>query len=196
MLRFIYLAGGTYLVVCAAAIMARRMEGPVPRPEPHDGGSAPSGGGGAAWFASIKPYCNAVEVETAQQHRPAPSSADGPGYSAACYALAGKIDRARSVIEQLGSSRERQYAAQIVFAVGHPVADAGDDRSAGPMMELVLDYDGGNYMALYHAGMSEYALGQPDLAREHLQRFLELYGAEDGWRSNAREILGRLDRGS
>jgi hypothetical protein len=35
---------------------------------------------------------------------------------------------------------DRARAANIVFEVGHPVADAGDDRSAGPLMELVVDY--------------------------------------------------------
>lgn len=100
------------------------------------------------------------------------------------------------MIDAGGSARERQYAAAIVFNIGHPVADAGDDRSAGPIMELVLDYDDTNYMALYHAGMSEYTLGQPELARRHLTRFLELYRANDGWVSNAREVLDRLDRGT
>jgi hypothetical protein len=47
-------------------------------------------------------------------------------------------------------------------------------------------------MALYPAGISEYQLGQYDYARTHLERFLELYRPEDGWRSNAREVLGRI----
>jgi hypothetical protein len=47
-------------------------------------------------------------------------------------------------------------------------------------------------MALYHAGISEYQLGQYDYARTHLERFLELYQPEDGWRANAREVLGRI----
>ena len=87
---------------------------------------------------------------------------------------------------------ERGTAAGIVFAVGHPVADAGDDASAGPIMRLVVEYQPENYMALYHAGISEYMLGEMDFARTHLTRFLELYTPEDGWRSNAREVLGRI----
>jgi hypothetical protein len=35
-------------------------------------------------------------------------------------------------------------------------------------------------------------LGHLDYARSHLERFLQLYTAEDGWRSNAREVLGRI----
>jgi hypothetical protein len=60
------------------------------------------------------------------------------------------------------------------------------------MMALVIDYQPDNYMALYHAGMSEYALGQHDRARTHLRRFLELYRSADGWRSNALTVLQRL----
>jgi hypothetical protein len=40
--------------------------------------------------------------------------------------------------------------------------------------------------------MSEYMLGQADFARTHLKQFLDLYRSEDGWRANAREVLGRL----
>ena len=45
------------------------------------------------------------------------------------------------------ASGERSQAAGIVFAIGHPVADAGDDQSAGPIMRLVVSYQPGNYMA-------------------------------------------------
>jgi hypothetical protein len=41
--------------------------------------------------------------------------------------------------------------------------------------------------------MSEYILGQMDLAKTHLTRFLDLYHSEDGWRSNALDVLHRLD---
>ena len=84
----------------------------------------------------------------------------GAGYGAACYALAGRIDHARSLITALPAG-ERGQASAIVFDIGHPVADAGDDRSAGPIMELVLEFWPENYMALYHAGMSEYVLANP-----------------------------------
>ena len=47
-------------------------------------------------------------------------------------------------------------------------------------------------MALYHAGMAEYALGQRGLARTHLESFLSLYHANDGWTSSARDALAHL----
>ena len=178
--------------------MSPSVERSWPHPARPAGGEPPSPaaafrGAGGAWFTQIKPYCNAVEVDVQQQYLPPPAGTEGAGYSAACYALAGKIDRARQVIEALPSD-ERSQAAGIVFEVGHPVADAGDDASAGPIMRLVVEYHRENYMALYHAGISEYMLGEMDFARTHLTRFLELYRSKDGWRSNAREVLGRISQ--
>jgi len=188
--RGLHLTGWAYVVACGLALAAwawrgARPHGPSPAttPGPHSTGEQ--------WFAAMKPYCNAVEVEVRQQQSPPPATLTGAGYSAACYALAGKIDRARTMINRVARG-QRWQAAGIVFEVGHPVADAGDDRSAGPIMELVLEYWPNNYMALYHAGMSEYALGQLDLARAHLQAFLNLYTNNDGWRQNARVTLERL----
>jgi len=147
---------------------------------------------GASWFHDAKPYCNSVEVETRLQAVPPPAVADGPGWMAACYALAGKIDAARALISELPAG-DRERAAGIVFQVGHPVADAGDDESAGPMMELVLEFWPQNYMARYHAGMSAYILGQHGRAAEHLARFLEDYHQNDGWTRNAQTVLSRLE---
>jgi hypothetical protein len=188
--RTLTIAGWAYVALCGVilAIPPRSpSQGEPPSPQ------APFRGEAGAWFARIKPFCNAVEVDVQQQHLPPPGGTEGAGYSAACYALAGKIDRARSAIEALPHD-ERGAAAGIVFAIGHPVADAGDDASAGPIMRLVVEYQPENYMALYHAGISEYMLGHMDYARTHLTRFLELYRSEDGWRSNARNVLSRIGR--
>ena len=187
MTRTVYVAGWGYVALCGV-LLARS---PAARPLPPHAGGVPFRGGAAAWFAETKPFCNAVEVETRQQFRPAPAGVQGAGYSAACFALGGKIERARETIDRLPAS-DRPPAAGIVFAVGHPVADAGDDASAGPIMRLVVEYQPGNYMALYHAGMSEYILGDADLARDHLERFLEIYRQNDGWRANAGTVLARL----
>ena len=91
------------------------------------------------WFRSMKAYCNPVEVDTRLTWSPAPRSADGTAYEAACFALAGRIDSARERILQL-SEDQRWNAAGVVFNVGHPVADAGDDLAAGPIMELVVEF--------------------------------------------------------
>ena len=187
--RPLYLLGFGYLAICGALVLRHRA-GRATAPE--QGPIAASFGGSAGeWFAAIKPYCNAVEVELVQRRHPPPSTLEGQGLSAACYALGGKIELARAVIDRL-AARDRPQAAGIVFNVAHPVADAGDDRSAGPIMELVVDYWPNHYMALYHAGMSEYALGQPALARTHLESFLSYYHENDGWTRNARDVLARL----
>jgi tetratricopeptide (TPR) repeat protein len=189
--RALYVAGWGYVALCGVVVATHGEPGlPAPtRSQPID---APVFGGAAGeWFAQVKPFCNAVEVEVRQQQLPPPGGVDGAGYSAACYALAGKIERARTVIDALDAG-DRAQAASIVFNIGHPVADAGDDQSAGPIMRLVVSYQPDNYMALYHAGMSEYILGQMDFARTHLRKFLDLYHEPDGFRNNAIEVLRRL----
>ena len=149
-------------------------------------------GDAGAWFQATKPYCNSVEVETRQQWYPPPATLEGAAYSAACYALAGRIERARELILDV-EAEHRWRAAGIVFGVGHPVADAGDDLSAGPIMELVVEFWPNHYMALYHAGISRYQLGEPEAARRHLNAFLEHYEQEDGWTANARHVLAEID---
>jgi len=99
---------------------------------------------------------------------------------------------ARRIIDGVAAGNRNQ-AVNIVFEVGHPVADAGDDRSAGPIMELVVDYWPSHYMALYHAGMAEYMLGQRELAKHNLSAFLRFYSEKDGWRTNAIDVLERLN---
>jgi hypothetical protein len=187
--RALYFAGLGYLAICGAVVLRPRTSSPPPRAS--HATTAIFQGSGQEWFTAIKPLCNTVEVAIAQRDRPAPATLDGQGFSAACYALAGKIAEARSVIGHLPPAR-RAYAAGIVFEVAHPVADAGDNRSAGPIMELVVEYWPNHYMALYHAGMAEYALGQYVLARTHLRSFLHYYDQNDGWTQSAQDALARL----
>lgn len=189
--RPLYLVGFGYLAICGAVVLRHRAASWRGGEPAHASPVASFGGSAGEWFAAIKPYCNAVEVELAQRQHPPPSNLEGQGLSAACYALGGKIDRARGIISEL-SEADRYRAAGIVFNVAHPVADAGDDRSAGPIMELVVEFWPNHYMALYHAGMSEYALGQLALARKHLESFLTYYHENDGWTRNARDVLARL----
>src|SRR5438093_9397191 len=191
--RALYVAGLSYVALCGVVLANAGSSLPPARGGEPPSPATPYQGSAGSWFSQVKPFCNAVEVEVRQQQSPPPASAEGAGYSAACYALAGKIERARETIDKLGAS-DRRLAANIVFNVGHPVADAGDDQSAGPIMRLVIQYTPDNYMALYHAGMSEYILGELAFARTHLQAFLEIYRSEDGWRSNAIEVLGRMNK--
>ena len=197
--RFLYFAAFAYIALCGA-IVARKIvsssgteippvetNAPVPPPGP-----AYATTSGAQWFAAMKPFCNQVEVDVRERYSPPPNTSEGAGYAAACFALAGKIDRARQIIEGI-TPAERGGAANVLFSVAHPVADAGDDRASGPMMELVLAYWPNNYMALYHAGMSEYSLGQRMLAEKHLQAFLQIYTVADYFHENAEKALKTID---
>src|SRR4051812_28001813 len=194
MTRAHYLLGWGFVAVCGALLLGPR--GATRFAGGHEGAaasSAPLTGAADAeeWWRRARPYCNAVEVRVLQRQSAPPATTAGAGYHAACFALAGQIDEARKIIDALGPN-ERFRAVGIVFEVGHPVADAGDDRSAAPIMELVIDYWPNHYMALYHAGMAEYMLGQRNLARKNLTEFLRLYHENDGWRANGLTVLARL----
>jgi len=193
MTRTLQVAAWSYAVACAIAWAIALRAAPAPAPAPHLAGAAaaPVANTAEAWFTAIKPFCNPVEVEVRLRNNAAPANVAGAGYTAACYALAGRIEQARTVLNGVRRD-DRLQAVAIVFDVAHPVADAGDDRAAGPIMQMVVDYWPNHYMALYHAGMSEYILHQPDLARQHLRSFLKYYESDDGWRRNALEVLDRL----
>jgi tetratricopeptide (TPR) repeat protein len=134
-----------------------------------------------------------VEVVLAMGDRSYPPTPAGVGYGASCYALAGRLDLADKVIQEL-PPESRPYAAEVLFNIGHPVADMGDDRSAGPIMDLVVRYWPENYMALYHAGMSAYVLQDYPKATTHLEDFLRIYQTQDGWTTKAKEALTRIEQ--
>lgn len=147
----------------------------------------------AAWFQEIRQFCNPVEVETRMRWQPAPDGPEGDMRRAACYALAGRIAEARTVIEGLPQGL-RYRAAGVVFNAGHPAADAGDDVAAGPLMELVVEFWPNHYMALYHAGAASFERGDFGLSADYLERFLVEYSVADGWRSNAESMLADMSR--
>ena len=189
-MRLLYLIGLAYVAVSTYALK----RGPVliegPDDEYYEYGDPNQGA--ASWYRQIKPYCNTLEIETALRKRPPPESLGGVGFSAACYDLAGRINEARQRILTLDEERYWK-AAGIVFAVGHPIADMGDDKSAGPIMELVIEFWPNHYQALYHAGAARFTLGDDELAEQHLRQFLEYYDEKDGWVMAARSMLKKLE---
>ena len=52
-------------------------------------------------------------------------------------------------------------------------------------MELVVEFWPNNYMALYHAGASQYQLGQFERAKVNVTAFTGVYTAADGWTSTS-----------
>ena len=193
MLRLHYLAGFAYLALCAAALRAGGAGPGEHEPTPYPGAEPSVSGDATEWLSRAKPFCNAVEVETLVARLPPPATLEGRGAAAGCFALAGKLERARGYLLQVDPG-QRWRAAGIVFDLAHPVADAGDDRSAGPIMELVVEFWPNHYMARYHAGAAAYALGQRDAARSHLTDFLRTYEVRDGWRQSAEQMLRDLRR--
>ncbi len=193
---WLLVALGTFAATGWAAL---RLDSGTVRSEPLDPVYAvdpqPLAGDASAWFEGIRRFCNPVEVETRLRMEPAPGTPEGTMHEAACYALAGRIDRAREAIERLPEDL-RYRAAGVVFEAGHPAADAGDDIAAGPLMELVVEYWPNHYMALYHAGAARFELGEYEAAQPFLRRFMEEYSTEDGWRSSARGMLQAIDERS
>jgi len=122
---------------------------------------------------------------------PPPPDNTSQAYASACYALAGKIEKARQKIDNFPKNKQA-WAANIVFDVAHPIADMGDDESAGPIMQLVVEYYPNHFMALYHAGISLYATGHINDAERHLTHFLTLYKNNDSWRERAESVLDKI----
>jgi hypothetical protein len=130
--------------------------------------------------------CNSLEVEEAIRNRKW-DDID----RLTCLAVAGKIDRARAMLRALPASTQTEAIARV-FAVAHPIADRGDDTSAGPIMKLVVEFWPQNYMAVFHAGMSDFALGRDHTAKQQLENFLQMYAPRDVWRVRAENALAAI----
>jgi hypothetical protein len=163
----------------------------VPTVVAQSGGSVSS----VEWSSPGLAHCNAVEVTTYLASHDLGPGVRGAAARAACLAVAGRIDAARQVILGRGlGAEDRDIVVNQVFLAGHPVADAGDDASAGPIMELVVEFQPDQFMARYHAGMAAAIAGDDARARQHLTRFLGLYPSADGYNLSARRALEALDR--
>jgi hypothetical protein len=194
MLKLHYTVAAAFLAIAAlAASRGLELRGAGHEPTPFPAPGVLPGGTGAEWFQAVRPFCNTVEVEVALAQYPPPAGQSGWVYAAACYALAGKIERAREFLLRVDAA-ERWQAAGIVFEIAHPIADMGDDESAGPIMELVVEFWPNHYMALYHAGAAAYGLERWEAARTYLKAFRTAYQVDDGWRTAAAEMLRNLGR--
>jgi hypothetical protein len=136
--------------------------------------------------AALPAGCTSLEVEQTIRE-PSMTYVD----RVTCLAVAGKIDRARAMLRAMSGTAQMEAIAHV-FAVAHPIADRGDDASAGPMMWLVIEFWPQNYMAVFHAGMSDFALGRDDTARKQLEHFLAMYSPHDVWRARAEGALAAI----
>lgn len=186
---------GAGILVVGAARVATPSSDPAAPPMPAARPRVPGGPQSPShWFQMAKPSCNSLEVAHLMARMPPMPGTDGAGFAATCYALAGRIDDARRTIAALPAA-ERPRATGVLFGLADVVADAGDDVAAAPMMNLILEFSPDHVQAMYHAGLSEYALGRPKAAAPLLERFLTLYLSEDGFRRNAVTALERIARG-
>lgn len=146
--------------------------------------------GQSSWWSRAGSQCTPLGVQLAIK-----DSAWSEIERTTCLAIAGKIDAARTRLLAM-SGANRAAALQQIFDIAHPIADAGDDRSAGPIMALISELWPENYMAVFHAGMAEFALGNDDHARVQLEKFLTVYGREDVWRGRAQKALTDIAAGT
>ena len=167
--RALYVAGWGYVALCglvladAARRRARGRRRRAARPR-----SPPFRGGAGEWFAQVKPFCNAVEVEVRQQQLPPPATVEGAGYSAACYALAGKIERARDGDRR---ARRRRPRAGRRHRLRHRPSGGRRGRRPVGRPDHAARGRATSPTTTWRSttpGMSEYILGQMDFARTHL----------------------------
>lgn len=146
---------------------------------------------GELWFATVRGSCNLLEVESRLRDFPPPPGAEGAGYAAACYVLAGKSETSREVIAAL-PAEERPAAAETVFGVAS-VAAGADDEAAVRVTGLVLEFAPDQPLALLQAGLAEYRMGSDSAATAHLTRFLALHADDDERAQEARAVLSRVE---
>lgn len=144
--------------------------------------------GAAAWFRSVREHCNSVEAGTMLRETPPPRGAEGDIHAAACYALAGRVDDARALIEAL-PEQAHLHAAAVVYEAGRGAARAGDNATAGPLMELVVEFWPDHPMALYYAAGARLQAGDRRTAERYIERFLEVHPLEDALHLRATEML-------
>jgi len=145
----------------------------------------------AEWFESVEARCTSSEARIITDLWPPPLSPEGTAYEAACFALAEDILMARALI--LGLPEEsRTMAAGILFDVTDATHDPIGTKAAAPLLELVLEFWPNHYPALFYAGSVRYSTGDLAGATPLLERFLESYGPDDDWSSDARRMLDSI----
>jgi hypothetical protein len=142
----------------------------------------------ASWIESVRPYCNDRDVDLHTDLNPPPATDEGMAHEAACFALAGRIAKARALILGLPEDQHTE-AAGIVYDVAMATLVADTNAAVGPIMELVLEFWPNHYLALYHAGSARYMSGDMIGAGPYLERFLDLYVREDRRTADARRML-------
>jgi hypothetical protein len=132
--------------------------------------------------------CTPAAVTAATDRHPAPSTVEGEGFKAACFAQARKLPNARAVLLGIDESH-RAEAASVVYDVARSMSERGHGLAAGQLFELVVEFWPNHYLALHQAGATRYEVGDTSGARAYLERFLAVYAAEDSLTADARRML-------
>jgi hypothetical protein len=140
------------------------------------------------WIDRIMPFCTQEDVDLFVDLDPPPDTEEGIAQEAACFALAGRIPKARALILGLPHDR-RNRAVGTVYDVTLATLTTDVDPLLGPVMELVLEFWPNHYLALYHAGSARFMRGDLRGAALYLHRFLELYVREDQLAADAHRML-------
>lgn len=188
MLRTLRIIGAAYLALTIVAIVVRRAMGPSDVKPPT---SVASMSDAARWFELVRGSCSAQEIDRRLAANPAPQGDAGAAFSAGCFALAGKTERAHELMETIPPDRRAQAAKRLLEAVRSDADGFADPSSAG-LLELLLEYAPDDVDALYRSGMAEIAGGDAKTAERRLRRFLDLAGAADPRRSKAIAKLSDL----
>lgn len=145
-----------------------------------------------AWFDEVRARCTPQDVRLATDLNRPPAGVEGTGYKAACYALAGQIPEARSLLLGL-SETDRPAGVASVWDVTEGLASQARHDLAGPLAELVLEFWPDRDLVLYEAGMGRWAAGDHVGARRFLERFLATHGGDDDRTESARRLVGMVD---
>jgi hypothetical protein len=140
------------------------------------------------WIDRIMPLCNPEDVDLFTDLDPPPDTEEGVAQEAACFALAGGISKARALILGLPAHRRFQAVGTVYDVTMVTLATEVDPR-LGPVMELVLEFWPGHYLALYHAGSARFMRGDFSRAKGYLDRFVKVYVRDDQLLAEAHWML-------
>jgi hypothetical protein len=147
---------------------------------------------GAAWFTRVREHCNSLQIRSVLSDTPPPATLDGSAFAAACAALAGDLRLAHKQIAPLPRD-QHGYGVWPTFEIAHRMADKRPkDPQIAAIMRFVIDFWPENYLALYHAGIAEFAAGDTARATKHLQQFLKVYTKTDSFTAAATTALAEL----
>jgi len=154
-----------------------------------------NGGARAAaeqWFESIQVGCRRTAGdEWLRSILRGPPTDYGEMYEAACLALAGRIDQARSRLEAFSEAR-RSVAVNVLLSTATPIHRAEDYQSSVPVMELVLEFQPYNTYVKYQVGLGHMRLGNQEAGGALLREVLA-QNLPRAWREHATELLEELD---